>query len=76
MLFAIGKSHENFGRSAESTRSIWRSAAYADRNPQKADGRALGKGVLICNTLEEAREGVQSIMMDNKFGNRRQQDGH
>lgn len=28
----------------------------------KADGLALGKGVLICNTLEEAREGVQSIM--------------
>ena len=24
----------------------------------KADGLALGKGVLICNTLEEAREGV------------------
>ena len=34
----------------------------------KADGLALGKGVLICNTLEEAREGVQSIMMDKKFG--------
>lgn len=34
----------------------------------KADGLALGKGVLICNTLEEAKEGVQSIMMDKKFG--------
>lgn len=34
----------------------------------KADGLALGKGVLICNTLEEAREGVASIMMDKKFG--------
>ena len=34
----------------------------------KADGLALGKGVLICNTREEAREGVQSIMMDKKFG--------
>ncbi len=34
----------------------------------KADGLALGKGVLICNTLEEAREGVKSIMMDRKFG--------
>lgn len=34
----------------------------------KADGLALGKGVLICNTLEEAREGVRSIMMDKKFG--------
>ncbi len=34
----------------------------------KADGLALGKGVLICNTLEDAREGVRSIMMDKQFG--------
>ena len=34
----------------------------------KADGLALGKGVLICNTLEEAKEGVKSIMMDKDFG--------
>ncbi len=34
----------------------------------KADGLALGKGVLICNTLEEARDGVRSIMTDKKFG--------
>ena len=34
----------------------------------KADGLALGKGVLICNTLEEARDGVKEIMMDKKFG--------
>ena len=34
----------------------------------KADGLALGKGVLICNTREEALEGVKSIMMDKKFG--------
>lgn len=34
----------------------------------KADGLALGKGVLICNTLEEAREGVRTIMEDKKFG--------
>ena len=34
----------------------------------KADGLALGKGVLICNTLEEAKEGVASIMLDKKFG--------
>ena len=34
----------------------------------KADGLALGKGVLICNTLEEAKEGVQTIMLDKKFG--------
>lgn len=34
----------------------------------KADGLALGKGVLICNTLEEAKSGVQSIMLDKQFG--------
>ncbi|MCQ2549566.1 MAG: phosphoribosylamine--glycine ligase [Lachnospiraceae bacterium] len=34
----------------------------------KADGLALGKGVLICNTLEEAKEGVKSIMLDKNFG--------
>ena len=34
----------------------------------KADGLALGKGVLICNTLEEAREGVRTIMLDKQFG--------
>lgn len=35
----------------------------------KADGLALGKGVLICNTLEEALAGVKEIMEDKKFGN-------
>ena len=35
----------------------------------KADGLALGKGVLICNTLEEAEDGVRTIMEDKKFGN-------
>ena len=34
----------------------------------KADGLALGKGVLICNTLEEARAGVKEIMLDKHFG--------
>ncbi len=34
----------------------------------KADGLALGKGVLICNTLEEAKEGVKSLMTDKQFG--------
>ncbi|MDE6747744.1 MAG: phosphoribosylamine--glycine ligase, partial [Lachnospiraceae bacterium] len=34
----------------------------------KADGLALGKGVLICNTLEEAIDGVKTIMEDKKFG--------
>ncbi len=34
----------------------------------KADGLALGKGVLICNTPEEAEAGVKEIMLDKKFG--------
>ena len=34
----------------------------------KADGLALGKGVLICQNLEEAKDGVKEIMMDKKFG--------
>jgi len=34
----------------------------------KADGLALGKGVLICNTKEEAIDGVKSIMLDKQFG--------
>lgn len=34
----------------------------------KADGLALGKGVLICGTYAEAEAGVRSIMMDKQFG--------
>lgn len=34
----------------------------------KADGLALGKGVLICNTLQEAEDGVCTIMTERKFG--------
>ncbi len=34
----------------------------------KASGLALGKGVLICNTLEEAKEGVKTLMLDKQFG--------
>ena len=34
----------------------------------KADGLALGKGVLICNSLDEAKAGVKEIMLDKKFG--------
>ncbi len=35
----------------------------------KADGLALGKGVLICKTREEAEEGLKSMMLDKAFGN-------
>ena len=34
----------------------------------KASGLALGKGVLICNTLEEARSAVNELMTGRKFG--------
>ncbi len=34
----------------------------------KADGLALGKGVLICQDLEEAKAGAKEIMADKKFG--------
>lgn len=34
----------------------------------KADGLALGKGVLICKTREEAKDGLKEMMLDQKFG--------
>lgn len=34
----------------------------------KADGLALGKGVLICSTKEEAKHGVKTLMLDKQFG--------
>ena len=34
----------------------------------KADGLALGKGVLICEDEQQAADGVKEIMLDKKFG--------
>lgn len=34
----------------------------------KADGLALGKGVIICKDYEEAKAGVKTIMEDKQFG--------
>lgn len=34
----------------------------------KADGPALGKGVLICETREQARSGIQRLMVEKAFG--------
>ena len=34
----------------------------------KADGLALGKGVLICMTRKEAQDGLKEMMLDKKFG--------
>ena len=46
--------------------------AYLERVPMpvvvKADGLALGKGVLIARTLSEAREAVRAMMADKRFG--------
>ena len=34
----------------------------------KADGLALGKGVVVAATVEEAEEAVRCMMLDHKFG--------
>jgi phosphoribosylamine--glycine ligase len=34
----------------------------------KADGLAAGKGVIICSTLEQANEAIDSMINDNAFG--------
>lgn len=38
----------------------------------KADGLALGKGVIICNTRSEALDALQSVMVDARFGKARE----
>lgn len=57
--------YENFTDSAEALKYL-ETAKFPI--VLKADGLALGKGVLICNTLEEAKDGVKTIMEDKKFG--------
>lgn len=46
--------------------------AYLETAPMptviKADGLALGKGVIIAQDLEEAKDAVKTIMADKKFG--------
>ena len=46
--------------------------AYLDKADMpivvKADGLALGKGVIIANTRDEAKDAVRSMMEDNAFG--------
>ena len=34
----------------------------------KADGLAAGKGVLICEKMEDAENAIKDILVDNKFG--------
>jgi len=58
--------YENFDSAEEAIEYLHTKAKFPI--VLKADGLALGKGVLICNTLEEAEDGVCSIMTDKKFG--------
>lgn len=51
---------------SEKAKEYVRSASYP--LVVKADGLALGKGVIICNTAQEALDAVSSIMEDKKFG--------
>ena len=46
--------------------------AYVERQEYpcviKADGLALGKGVIICNDFDEAKKALSDIMLDKYFG--------
>ncbi|MCM1187327.1 MAG: phosphoribosylamine--glycine ligase [Lachnoclostridium sp.] len=58
--------YENFDSAEDAVRYLEEKASFPI--VLKADGLALGKGVLICNTKAEALEGVRTIMTDKKFG--------
>lgn len=58
--------YENFTSAEDAIRYLKAEATFPI--VLKADGLALGKGVLICNTLDEALAGVKEIMEDKKFG--------
>ncbi len=58
--------YENFDNADEAIKYLEEKANFPI--VLKADGLALGKGVLICNTLEEAKKGVKEIMLDKHFG--------
>ena len=58
--------YENFDNAEDAIKYLKEQASFPI--VLKADGLALGKGVLICNTLEEALAGVDEIMLDKKFG--------
>lgn len=58
--------YENFDNADAAIRYLEEKASYPI--VLKADGLALGKGVLICQTKEEALDGVRSIMLDKTFG--------
>lgn len=58
--------YETFDNSAEAVEFIEKNNTYPI--VIKADGLALGKGVIIAKDFEEAKEAVTSIMEDKKFG--------
>ncbi len=58
--------YEHFDNAQDAARHLEEKASFPV--VLKADGLALGKGVLICNTKEEALAGVRAIMTDRKFG--------
>lgn len=59
---AKSKTFTNYGDALEYVRSEGAPIVL------KADGLALGKGVLICETLKQAEEGLKEIMLDKAFG--------
>ena len=56
----------------KSCESLEEACAHVREHPGpcvvKADGLALGKGVLICETVEEAEAAIDSVMVDQQFG--------
>ena len=58
--------YENFDRAEDAVRYLKEKASFPI--VLKADGLALGKGVLICNSLQEALDGVKTIMEEKQFG--------
>ena len=58
--------------SSETFTDLEAAYAYLDRSPApivvKADGLALGKGVIIAQTTQEAKEAVREMMAEKKFG--------
>ena len=59
-----------FDDSGEAAAYIERKSGGSDALPivVKADGEALGKGVFVCSTKDEALRAIKSIMVDKVFG--------
>ena len=66
-MISLQQAYENFDRSQKQQLLIWKQQNF--QSYLKADGLALGKGCFdLSDTLEEAKEGVKTIMLDKKFG--------